>query len=232
MIQLTYRCNFNCLHCAYGDMKASPIISLNKVKEFLGKYSPRLIKLSGGEPTLCKNFEEIVSLSKQTGAKVISFTNGSFSPKKNPDAYWVSLYGSEVIHNYLTNGNHWKRTIKFIKTHNVEYLNSPVFSFRQMKSLRKISEELEIPLRITQLLRHGYGTWALPLRSQQEIVRVLDLNRKPNWITCSLGFEPPRCNKKMCLKPDGTEIICTYLIRGLRCPFEKKTKRRTKVYES
>ena len=52
----------------------------------------------------------------------------------------------------------------------------------------------------------------------------LELNKKPNWVTCSLGFEPPRCHQKACLKPDGRVTICTYIIRGLKCPFMGKFK--------
>lgn len=224
MIQISYRCNLNCIHCAYGDIKDSPSLSIETVKNFLKRHNPKIIKISGGEPTLHPLFGEVVKVCKETNAKVVSFTNGLQTPKVNPDFYWVSLYGSEQIHNWITKAKTWHKTMNFIKTHNVEYLNSPVFSWVQMASLLEISEKLDIPLRITQLLPHGQAKQlkVLPLKEQQKIVKELGLNKPPHWVTCSLGFEPPRCNKKACLKPDGTETICTYIIRGLKCPFSKE----------
>ena len=123
MIQLTYNCNLNCVHCAYGDIRNSPTLTLKQIKEFLDRHNSKLIKLSGGEPTISSIFFDAVKLCKETGAKVVSFTNGLTEPKIDPDYYWVSLYGNE-------------------KTHNVEYLNSPVFSRPQMQELKEISERI------------------------------------------------------------------------------------------
>lgn len=225
MVQLTYICNLNCKHCAYGDLLKTSHLIYGEIKGFLERYDPKLIKLSGGEPTITDFFPEVIKLCRSTGAKVISFTNGLKWPKIDPDAYWVSLYGKEKTHNSITRANTFSRTMKFIKSHNVEYLNSPVFNLTQMWELKELSKELDIPLRITQLLPHGNCKEVLSGFQQREIVQKLRLNRKPHWVTCSLGFEPPRCKKKMCLKPDGSEVICTYLIRGLRCPFASKRNR-------
>lgn len=222
MIQLTYQCNLDCIHCAYGDIKTPLEVDWYKAIDFLSKYNPKLIKLSGGEPTLAKNYENILQSCRHTDAKVIVFTNGLEHPKKDPDAYWVSLYGTKKIHNNITQSNTWNKTIDFIKNHEVEYLNSPIFSRAQIKSLRNLSWELEIPMRITRLLPHGSAQKVLRLKRAQKIVKSLKLHRKPNWVTCSLGFEPPRCWKKKCLKPNGQEVLCTAIIRGLGCPFRKK----------
>ena len=225
MIQLTYRCNLDCRHCAYGDIKNQECpMALVGLTEgaFLSMHKPQLIKLSGGEPTLSKDFEYMVRLCKGSGAKTIAFTNGTGNPKKDPDAYWVSLFGERKIHNNITRQDTFDKVIAFIKTHEVEYLNSPVFSREQLKSLKELGRKLDIPLRVTRLIPHGNAVDVLRLERQQHIVRSLELHRSPHWATCSLGFEPARCWKKMCLKPDGTTVICTALIRGLECPFRKK----------
>jgi len=219
MIQLSYNCNINCIHCAYGSNRRSPTLTLKQIENFLSRHSPKIIKISGGEPTISPIFGDTIKICKKTGAKVVSFTNGLSSPTINPDFYWVSLYGRKKTHNRITNFNGYDNVIKFIQTHNVEYINSPVFSFSQMSELKELSHELNIPLRITQLLPHGTPHKTLTLKEQQQIIYDLNLNNSNNWITCSLGFEPPRCLKKACLKPDNTETICTYIIHGLKCPF-------------
>jgi len=219
MIQISYLCNLSCIHCAYGDIKNSPVVDLDKVKDFLNRNNPEIIKISGGEPTLSDIFGDIVKLSKDTGSKVVSFTNGLSNPSINPDFYWVSVYGDKKVHNSITRASTFNKTMKFVSKHPVEYLNSPVFNKKQMKSLIGVSESLNIPLRITQLLSHGRPHEVLSTKKQIKIIEDLHLNNGWNWVTCSLGFEEPRCKKKACLKPDGTEVLCTYIIRGLNCPF-------------
>lgn len=221
MIQLNYNCMLHCIHCAYGDIQDSTQITLDKVKIFLKENQPELIKISGGEPTLNLQWNEIITECKNTGAKVISFTNGIIKRETDPDFYWVSLYGNKNIHNFITSSLAFDITLDFIKKYRVEYLNSPIFNKEQIKSLVEISESFNIPLRITQLLPHGREHKVLSLLEQRQIIKDLKLNNGWNWITCSLGFEEPRCNKKVCLKPDGSKTICTYLIRGLECPFKR-----------
>lgn len=223
MIQLTYECNLNCIHCSYGDIRDYPTPKWGIfVWDFLSQFNPNLIKISGGEPTLSRQWEETVRSCKHSEAKVVAFTNGTQRPTVHPDAYWVSLYGNRKIHNSITRSDTFDTTIDFIKNHKVEYLNSPVFYRGQLKSLKEMGKKLEIPLRITRLIPHGNAVDVMPIYRQQKLVKSLKLDRKPHWVTCSLGMEPPRCWKKMCLKPDGTQVVCTALVRGLQCPFRKK----------
>jgi len=226
MIQLNYKCSLKCIHCAYGDLDIEDEISLEQVEQFLDKYpNATLIKLSGGEPTMASNFEDVVRLckSKCHNARITCFTNGLSRKKYNiePHYYWVSLYGNKEIHNSITRADTYDKTIEFIIANYpwIEYFNSPLFSLEQMKSLKEISIKMNIPLRITQLLSHGRSKDVLSTEEQRRIIYELDLHKPPNWVTCSLGFEAPRCKKKICLKPDGNTVLCTYIIRGLKCPF-------------
>jgi len=222
MIQLTYKCTLDCIHCSYGGIRDCGSKYGPDVWSFLYQYKPQLIKISGGEPTLSENFDYVVRGCKETGAKVITFTNGLQEPRIHPDFYWVSLYGNRKIHNSITRADTFEKTVAFIEAHEVEYLNSPVFGRQQLKSLREMGEKLDIPLRITRMIAHGNATNVLPLYRQQRLVKSLKLDKKPHWVTCSLGMEPSRCWKKICLRPDGSTIICTALVRGLPCPFRKK----------
>ena len=181
MVQLTYQCNIDCVHCAYGDIRNSPEIDWCQVSDFLDKYNPKLIKISGGEPTLAKNYENVLrTCLRETDAKVIVFTNGLGDPQKHPHHYWVSLYGPKKIHNQITQANTFNKTMQFIKDHEVEYLNSPLFSRAQIKSLRELSWELEIPLRITRLLPHGSAKKVLNLKRTYKIIKRAKLHQRPN----------------------------------------------------
>lgn len=221
MIQLSYECNLHCRHCAYGDYSGTKTNRDFSWYNFLSKYNPKLIKISGGEPTLSPDWRSACNLAKYYD-KVISFTNGTQRPKYHPHAYWVSLYSTRKIHNRITQADTFDTTIDFIKNHEVEYLNSPVFSRQQLKGLMEIGRILDIPLRLTRLISHGSCNEALRIDRQRKLIESLGLNEKPNWVTCSLGYEPSRCWKKMCYKPDGTEVVCTALIRGKLCPFRRK----------
>lgn len=222
MIQLNYKCNLNCIHCSYGDIDSTAEAPVERAKAFLRQHpSAELIKLSGGEPTLAANFHTIAALGKATGAKLVCFSNGLGTTDPNVDAYWVSVYGNKEWHAHITRSDQYENAIAFIRHNNVEYLNSPIFSEQQIVSLIQLGDHLGIPLRITRLLPHGIPHETLSLSEQQQIVRKYSLNSEPNHVTCSLGFEPSKCNIKACLKPDGTEIACTAQIRGLKCPFWK-----------
>jgi len=226
MIQVTYDCNLACRHCSYGDLTLRPEVKLEEVQVFLKLHKPRIIKISGGEPTISSEFGEVVRLCKATGAKVVSFTNGTGHPLIDPDAYWVSLYGTRGWHQSITRSRTYNNVLEFIENHKVEYLCSPVFSEKQILSLNIKSTNLGIPMRITRLLPHGLASGVLSLEQQREILLRNHLVDYPNVATCSLGFAPFKCKNKACLKPDGQVIVCTSMARGTSlCPFFKEVNK-------
>lgn len=81
-IDLTGKCNFNCLHCrgrfSYDE------ISKNQVLKILGRISELWgndlgwIELGGGEPLLYPHLYDVIRfIKKNTGAKVLIVSNGS-----------------------------------------------------------------------------------------------------------------------------------------------------------
>lgn len=223
MVQLTYRCHLSCKHCSYGDLKERPSLDMKAVETFLDQHSPVLVKLSGGEPTISPIYPAVIEMCKERGIRVVAFTNGQQVPDIDPDAYWVSLYGERAWHSLITQNGSFDKVIKFIKTHQVDYLCSPVFSQLQIFSLEKIGKELNVPLRLSRLLEHGLGGIFIPvlsLEKQRKLILDGKLNDPPNLVTCSLGFPPFKCNRKACLKADGLVIPCTSMVRGkVLCPY-------------
>lgn len=84
-IELTERCNYNCIHCyinlPYNDVHAEQReLSTDAIKRILietvslGCLS---VRFTGGEPLLRKDFEELYVFTRRLGIKVLLFTNAA-----------------------------------------------------------------------------------------------------------------------------------------------------------
>jgi radical SAM protein with 4Fe4S-binding SPASM domain len=109
-IELTERCNNNCIHC-YINLPAADIkakekeLSTKEIKDIL-KEAASLgclkVRFTGGEPLLRKDFEELYLFSRRLGLKVLIFTNGTLITQRFADLFArippldkieVSIYG-------------------------------------------------------------------------------------------------------------------------------------------
>jgi len=84
-IELTERCNNNCIHCCINlpaddlmakerELSTSAIKGILKEAASLGCLS---VRFTGGEPLLRDDFEEIYLYARKTGLKVLLFTNAT-----------------------------------------------------------------------------------------------------------------------------------------------------------
>lgn len=101
MIELTDKCNFNCVHC-YNDIihKEMSFNSFVKAIDFLKKVGVIYVTLTGGEPLVRSDFYDIYMYLKVNGFVVSIFTNGTLISKyyklieQYPPRYCsISLYG-------------------------------------------------------------------------------------------------------------------------------------------
>ena len=83
-IELTERCNYNCIHCCINQPRTSPLsekeLSSRRLREILieaATLNVRIVRLTGGEPLLRPDFADIYSFARQLGLDVLLFTNGS-----------------------------------------------------------------------------------------------------------------------------------------------------------
>lgn len=83
-LSITDRCNFRCVYCMDPDVRFAPKSELLTVDELVQVASVAAdlgihkIRLTGGEPTLHPNLEEIIArLASATGADIALTTNGS-----------------------------------------------------------------------------------------------------------------------------------------------------------
>ncbi|TAN58891.1 radical SAM protein [bacterium] len=109
-IELTERCNNNCIHCCINlpaddsvardkELSTAEIKNILKEAASLGCLS---VRFTGGEPLLREDFEELYIFSRKSGLKVILFTNATLITKHLADLFSripplekieVSVYG-------------------------------------------------------------------------------------------------------------------------------------------
>ncbi len=109
-IEITRRCNFDCVHCYLGSDKNNPdktsqeltteqwITIIDEITEAGCLY----LLFTGGEPLLRKDFPDLYAHAKKKGLVVTVFTNGSLINERiielfqeyPPNCVEVSFYGS------------------------------------------------------------------------------------------------------------------------------------------
>ena len=105
-LNITNRCNFRCVHCAFdsGIAKMSEL-SLKKIGEILKdtkELGGERIDITGGEPTIREDLNKIIKLGKSLGYRIELVTNGSLLTRERLtefkdtglDGIAVSLDGS------------------------------------------------------------------------------------------------------------------------------------------
>lgn len=83
-IELTERCNNNCIHCYINlpvdDPAGRKELTTEKIKDILSEAASLgclKVRFTGGEPLLRKDFEEIYIFARKLGLKVLLFTNAT-----------------------------------------------------------------------------------------------------------------------------------------------------------
>jgi radical SAM protein with 4Fe4S-binding SPASM domain len=126
-IELTSRCNLNCIHCYLGphavpdrrDLKEMSTRRMLSVIDEITEAGCLNLLLTGGEPLLRKDFSEIYRHAKRNGLLVTIFSNGTVITRSTislfadlpPQAVEISLYGAtEATYEKITGvpGSHKK----------------------------------------------------------------------------------------------------------------------------
>jgi len=106
-LQLNNTCMCHCPHCYVGEMNKSEL-SLNDVKNILEQAMEcgvLTIEYSGGEPTINKDFIEIIKYGKSMGFNQMLFTNGFVNSSyfdailEYIDIVQISIDGPKEYHN-------------------------------------------------------------------------------------------------------------------------------------
>lgn len=147
-IELTSRCNFNCQFCYKRSTTKGTDLNFELINNIYYKLAGRTkeIRFMGGEPTINKNFEEIIE--KYSSSFLISVvTNGSMLYKlkrstiEKIDAIQFSLYGysaSSYINNTGTNTwNNLKKSIQLANNVGIESKGCVTLSHNAIENFEK-----------------------------------------------------------------------------------------------
>lgn len=124
--QVINRCNFNCPHCISNsgpDMGEG--LRLSEIKKILGnlaKIGVRRVDITGGEPYLRKDINEILLFSNKVGLDTVVTSNGSLlneshinALKKSKALIQISLDGPDEINSKIRQPGSYSLAIKAIK---------------------------------------------------------------------------------------------------------------------
>jgi MoaA/NifB/PqqE/SkfB family radical SAM enzyme len=111
--ELTHKCLLNCFHCPVNaDSKETDILSLDKIKSILQNYECEKVGLTGGEPLLSDNLEDVIWWLKNNKHEVVLYTTGyaenALMKLKTLKAFKVDkvifYYHNSIpnIHNHIT----------------------------------------------------------------------------------------------------------------------------------
>lgn len=103
-IELTFACNFRCIHCYCVNEAPRRELSLEELRGLVDQVADEgclWMLLTGGEPLLHRDFEDIYSYCRQKGLITTLFTNGSLVTDRiagllsdfKPFVVEVTLYG-------------------------------------------------------------------------------------------------------------------------------------------
>jgi len=164
-IKVGFSCNNSCKFCVQGDKrKKFGDKTLDQIKKNIkdAKKTCKGLVLTGGEPTIRKDFLEIVSFAKKTGFKLIQIqTNGRMFAYNNfckqlikagATEFSPALHGHiENLHDYLTGAQgSFKQVIQGIK--NLKKLNQTVITntvitkpnYRHLPQIAKLLSDLRV----------------------------------------------------------------------------------------
>jgi radical SAM protein with 4Fe4S-binding SPASM domain len=143
--EITNECNLNCLHCLLeaGVKRGNELtdIQCQKLLSTLPEAGIKEITFSGGEPTLRKNFFQLLKEAKDYGMKTHVFTNGCIKKEiaikiaKEATGVQTTLLGAiEATHDKLTTKKgSWKKTQSSLEIFSKANLETLTISYVVMK---------------------------------------------------------------------------------------------------
>ena len=167
-IELTSRCNFNCIHCYLGKKRSDTLeMSTSQIKgifDTLAEAGMLVLYLSGGEPLLRKDFVELYLYARRKGFLIELFTNGYLLDKELLNLFLeyppleidISIYGSndekyKEITGYDGAFSKIKENIKLFRENGLSVsLKSPIITnlSEDLDKMFSVANDLGAPLRV------------------------------------------------------------------------------------
>jgi MoaA/NifB/PqqE/SkfB family radical SAM enzyme len=154
--KITRRCNLYCVYCDHASMLPAThaeCIDYNKVIKNIGAYSPKILNISGGEPTLVEELPKILAqIKKQWNPYIRVVHNGTNPEKLIPclpylDRIVISLDGPDPV-NKANRGicaeivfKKLKEVLPEILNRNIEVFFNCVLTTSNLKYMRQLAQE-------------------------------------------------------------------------------------------
>ena len=166
-IALTYRCNFNCVHC-YAHSSEKPELELSGpawmgIIDQLADAGCLFLLITGGEPLLRPEFKDIYLHAKKRGMLITVFTNGSLVDESiirmfkeyPPRVVDISLYGmsAETCRDTVGTGRFFKRCLETVHALHQEGIQLALKTVvmkanrRDFGQIRSLAESLGVKFR-------------------------------------------------------------------------------------
>ncbi|HOL47415.1 MAG TPA: radical SAM protein [bacterium] len=168
VIYPTFACNINCEFCYYKFNHSTHHRPIEEVKKELDLYKNfynlEYIDISGGEPTIYKNIEDMIEYCNQIELKPTIITNGQLPERIKKiieigvEDILLSYHDIEEYYNKITytkNGyEKLLKTIEIMKEKNFTFRTNTTLTKENMERLPKIAEKLgrEIKPRIVNFI--------------------------------------------------------------------------------
>ena len=233
-IEITNSCNLNCRSCynrsGTGHLRQELSCSdFSRIADrLIGEFGCRRISLSGGEPTLNSEFDEILDKSLSLDAKTAVVTNGTTSCEKLIGSYnssdmtiQISLDGSCEEINSITRGKgNFAKTVRFIEK--LDKKRTPLLKMVVSKiNLTDVPDFFEFALSLGCIpgfdfitpIGNANDVWedlGLAAKEKLNVLRTVDaLNKKHN-----VSAHLPLCTSSCPLSDPGTEMSILIKVNG------------------
>lgn len=209
-LELTERCNFNCVHCyinqpaACAEAKARELTT-EQVKKLLDEIAAAgtlFLTLTGGEPLLRPDFAEIYMHARRLGMIVDLLTNGTLIDqnlieilkKSKPNTVDISMYGAtketyEKVTRLPGSYDRFLRGVRLLKDADITMSLKSIaltLNVHEIGQMSQFAEELGAPFRYDGLLWPRIDGGKSPFEYQLPIEHVIEMDleypdRQEEW---------------------------------------------------
>lgn len=235
-LQLTYKCNFKCLHCYQTPIKNLPKKELNidewmKIIDILKEQKTLLIHFTGGEVFTRKDFLDIYNYAYNNHFKIIISTNVSlindtivdvFSEKK-PYKISVTLYGmSDKTYIKFTRNSSFKtvyNNILKLRKYNIDISLKTIgniYNKNELKEMKSFSQRMNIEFYSFFKIENYLNGDSSPRKLELSINEINTLQKEFGQLDTFINYKKEHIQKVTCsagnnivnIDPYGYIFLC------------------------
>lgn len=236
-IELTHRCNLNCIHCYVNQSVNAQHMELTfsewaNILSDLKKAGALHLLITGGEVCVRKDFIDIYVLAKKLGFIVTVYTNATLLTNEHisvfkeypPYVVEVSLYGNtpETYKSVTGVENSYYRCIKGIEllvTNGIRVKLKTMLlknNISELEDMKKYAKDINVPFNFDGVIAPRIDGDLSPLKQRllpEEIVAqdIIDINRKNELAGIYNSQKDKGCAaglSSFLIEPNGDLSIC------------------------